>query len=222
MLLPLNRFNLKRQNGFIALEGVNGAGKSTVAEHIVNHFKKSNLPYIKTFEPGDTPLGSKIREAVLGPQRDIVSPVAELLLFAADRAEHVERVIKPALEKSQLVISDRYFYSTTAFQGFGRGLDRLLIENLNTMAVQNVYPDFVILLDIDPAEGLKRNKKAADSTTFSVDALEREELAFHQRIQQGFLKIAEQANEPFVIIDASQPRQLVLDNIDVILSQYLK
>jgi len=222
MKISLDSSNIKRKNGFLVLEGVNGAGKTSVKKHIVSELSKRKLPFVETFEPGDTPLGKTVRELLLGKERNIQSPIAELFLFAADRAEHIERVIGKALKENKLVICDRYYYSTTAFQGYGRGIDRNLIDDVNRNAVGNMLPDLVILLDLDPAIGLKRNQQSTSNQgTFSVDALEKEHLDFHIRIRNGFLDIAESTPEPFIVLDAARPKEAVLQDIDRILTHYL-
>lgn len=222
MLISLENFNIKKKSGFIALEGVNGAGKTTVKKHIVSRLTETKLDYIETFEPGDTPVGKSIREILLGKNRDIQNSQCELFLFAADRAEHVERVIKPAISANKIVVCDRYSYSTLAFQGYGRGLDKAIINQLNQIATAGLYPELVILLDLDPEIGLARNKKSSGpDNSFSVDALEKEEIEFHKKIRQGFLEIAFESKETFVKIDTSKSKEQVLSEIDLILKKYL-
>jgi dTMP kinase len=222
MLYTADTFNIKRKNGFIVLEGVNGAGKTTVKKHIITELNIKNIPHVATFEPGDTPTGKKIREILLGTERDIKSSTCELLLFAADRAEHVQNLIHPALQENKLVICDRYKYSTLAFQGYGRNLDKDIINRLNEIATDNLVPDFIILLDIDPALGLKRNKKASEQNPNEVqDALEKEALDFHTNIRSGFLEIARLAKEPFVVIDSTKSKELVLQEVDQVMNFYL-
>lgn len=214
---------LLANGGFLVVEGVNGAGKTTVKSHIIATLKERGIDFIETFEPGDTPLGKSIRSLLLGKDRDIESSLAELFLFAADRAEHVARVIRPALQAGKIVICDRYYYSTTAFQGYGRGNNLKQIEEINKIAVNGVVPDLVLLLDIDAEIGLKRNlAQKVDGNTFTVDALENEDLEFHKRIRQGFLKIAEDSKEPFVVIDAAKELVEVISEIDNLLTRLLK
>jgi dTMP kinase len=211
-----------RKNSFIVIEGVNGAGKTSVKKHILSLLSEKKINFVDTFEPGDTNLGKSLRELLLGEKRDIKSNLAELFLFAADRAEHIENVIKPAIREKKVVICDRYYYSTTAFQGYGRKNDLELVNSINNIAVGSVFPDLVILLDIDAERGLKRNRKSQVSgDTFSVDALEKETLEFHNLIRNGFLQIAKDSKEPFIIIDASKDLNAVLAEAGQIVSAYL-
>lgn len=222
MIITKDKLKGLKKSGFIVIEGVNGAGKTSVKKHILGFFNNKNLTYVDTYEPGDTALGKSLRELLLGKDRDIKSNLAELFLFAADRAEHVEKVIKPAIKENKIVLCDRYYYSTTAFQGYGRKNNLELVDRINTIAIGNVTPDLVILLDLDAETGLKRNRKnAIEGDTFSVDALEKEKLDFHNAIRDGFLKIAETSNEPFIVIDASKKLEAVLSEAEEILRLYL-
>jgi len=185
--------------GFLVLEGVNGAGKTTLQSSIIDHLSAAGRQTVRTREPGSTKLGEQIRAILLsGAERPC--PRSELLLFAADRAEHVEKTIRPALAAGSFVISDRYLYSTTAFQGYGRELDLGMVETINRTAIDGLEPDFVILLDLDAAEGLRRSAKRGDA---AEDAFEAEALAFHERLRRGFLKIAAESKTPFVVLDAT-------------------
>lgn len=222
MIITSPYHEISRKSGLVVLEGVNGAGKSTISSHCVDFLNSRNISNTKTFEPGDSPLGKQIREIVLGDKRVIANQLSELFLFEADRAEHVQQVIKPSLQENKIVICDRYTYSTTAFQGYGRGIDLTTIENLNEIAVAGIYPDIVILLDLDPADGLTRNKKGARTgDSFAVDALEHEEIEFHRRIRKGFLEIAQYSKEHFIVIDASKSLTSVTSEIERILKNYL-
>lgn len=186
----------KSSKGFIVLEGVNGAGKTTLLEKISTFITNSNGRVVKTREPGsDSAVGKAVRKLLLDKSVKL-TPIAELLLFEADRAQHVKEIITPALVEGSFVISDRFCYSTTAFQGYGRGLSFETISILNTLAVQEVTPDLVFLLDLAPEVGLARRKEEKDS-------IESEALEFHQKIREGFLAIAKESTTPFVLIDAT-------------------
>ncbi len=223
MIITKDVLTSVKKNGFIVIEGVNGAGKTSVKKHILSYLQSQKKDYIDTFEPGDTPLGKSLRELLLGDKRDIKSNLAELFLFAADRSEHVERVIKPAINEKKIIISDRYYYSTTAFQGYGRQNDLNIVNSINSLAISGTLPDLVILLDVDAQTGLKRNKKTQESgNTFSVDALEKEAIEFHNLIRDGFLEIAKNSREPFMIIDASKDLDTVLAEAENIIQLYLK
>ena len=193
--------SFKNPTGFIVLEGVNGAGKTTLQKAIASFLASHGVDVVTTREPGATPAGQAIRSLVLSPREDKLSAEAELLLFAADRAEHVAKLIRPTLARGAAVISDRYLYSTVAFQGYGRGLNRQTIDSLNTIASGDTLPDFVILLDLDAQTGLARTQGRA---ALDSDAMENEAIDFHNRIRMGFLEIAERSSVPFIVIDASQ------------------
>jgi len=199
---------LPRPPRFVVLEGVNGAGKSTLQRSLREHLVAHGEEVVTTYEPGATPLGTKLRELLLGSAAPARDPLTELLLFTADRAEHVRSVIRPALARKARVLCDRYFYSTLAFQGYGRGVDRALIEQLTTIAVGDTIPDLVILLNLDPVEGLKRTQGRSGS-----DSFEREALAFHERLHSGFLALAKERAERFLVVDAARSPQDVLSTV---------
>ncbi|GAV22939.1 dTMP kinase [Carboxydothermus pertinax] len=169
---------------FITIEGIEGSGKTTQIKYIEEYLKEKNIPHLITREPGGTVLGKKIRELLLNPGYKVV-PEAEILLYLADRAQHVGEKIIPHLEKGVWVISDRYFDSTLAYQGYGRGFDINLLKTFITFATRGLVPDLTILIDVPPEEGLARIKKRGE-----FDRLEREALEFHRRVREGFLEIA--------------------------------
>lgn len=223
MIVQPAQLQLKSPRGFLALEGLNGAGKTTVQNRIAERTQARGRECVSTREPGATKLGEKLRSLILGYDDDRFHERAELFLFAADRAEHVAKVIEPALERGAVIVSDRYLYSTVAFQGYGRELGHDLTMNVNAMAVSGCYPDFVILLDLEPEEGLRRNVRArSGESKTEEDAFEIEKLEFHRRIREGFLKIAEISKEPFVVIDASQDINAVFKVIDPIIDKWLE
>jgi dTMP kinase len=199
-------FKLTNRPSFIAFEGINGCGKTTLHKALSGTLLGTGKKVVDTREPGGTPLGKKLRELLLNWQGEQKSPRAELLLFAADRAEHIDKVIRPALAQGSWVLCDRFLYSTIAFQGHGRGLDRGLIDQANALAVQDTLPDLVILLDISPEEAFKR---LASRTGSDPDAFEGEDLAFQTRIRDGFLACAKESPVPFLILDATKtPEEL--------------
>lgn len=205
---PASLSNIGNPVGFIVLEGVNGAGKSTLQSRLAARFRESGKDVLCTREPGATPLGLELRAILQEGRVGKISALAELLLFAADRAEHIEQVIKPALARKSLVICDRYFYSTLAFQGFGRGLDLDTVSRINESAVRGFLPDLVLLLDLDPAEGLRRNNRSGEAST---DTFESEALAFHTRIRDGFLEIARKDPAPFIIVNSGKDPDAVFE-----------
>lgn len=207
--------SFKSPRGFVVFEGVNGAGKSTLISALMTELQSRSIPSLSTYEPGDTKLGTGIRQLLLERGGKPVNPLSELLLFAADRSQHVEEKIKPALMRNNIVLCDRYTYSSKAFQGYGRQLDLDLIDRINRIATAGLVPDLVILLDIDAAEGLRRSsirsqadqrgKAARQEIAQQADHFEDEQLDFHERLRSGFLEIAQQAGEPFLVLDASRP-----------------
>ncbi|NLG08886.1 MAG: dTMP kinase [Deinococcales bacterium] len=191
---------------FIVFEGPEGAGKSTQIARLAARLAERGRAPLVTREPGGTPAGEAMRAVLLDPQLDI-APLAEFLLYAAARAQHVEEVIRPALEAGTDVISDRFTGASVAYQGYGRGLPLDLIDDLNRHATGGLRPDRTLLLDLDPARGLARAAARSDH-----DRLEAAGLAFHQRARQGFLAQAA-SDEGWVVIDADADEVTVADAV---------
>lgn len=186
---------------FITFEGLEGSGKTTQQKYIVDILKKRNYDVLLTREPGATRLGKKIRQLLLDPDWSEMTPRAEILLFAADRAQHVEEIVKPALKAGKIVISDRYYDSNLAYQGYGRDLDIELVKKINLWAVDYLKPDLTFFLDLPVEVGLARAR--AQTLDKLGDRLEREELNFYQRIRAGYLELAKDSDR-FRIIDANR------------------
>lgn len=213
MIIDLNNWQPTAASGFIVLEGSNGGGKTTQQKKICSYFQELGLQTLTTREPGAGPLGAELRKLTLSSEIAI-NPLSELFLFEADRAQHVSSIIKPALANKSVVISDRYYYSSEAFQGYGRGLDLELIRNLNNIAIQELKPDLVILLDLDPITGLQRtSSRNQDSTLKERDRFEEVQLEFHNKVRQGFLEIAKNTSEAFLVVDASQDIEAIWKTI---------
>lgn len=187
---------------FVTLEGGEGAGKSTLVAGLAERAHARGTSVVICREPGGTPLGERLREALFGLE-SAPSALAELLTFSAARAELVVTVIRPALEAGALVLCDRFTDSTVAYQGYGRGLDLDTIRLVNTAATGGLVPDLTLLLDLDPATG--RARGAAGGT----DYLEREALAFHERVRAGFLALAAAEPARWYVINAMQPAAVV-------------
>jgi dTMP kinase len=187
---------------FIAFEGGEGSGKSTQIVQLYNHLHRQRERVFATHEPGATVVGETIRRLLL--ETDVqISPRSEALLFAADRAHHVETEIRPRLATGYHVLCDRYVDSSIAYQGAGRTLSTAEIAALSNWATQDLLPDLTVLLDISPAEGLAR---IGDRTWVAgPDRLEREQLAFHERVRDGFLQLAHQAPDRYLVLDATDP-----------------
>lgn len=189
---------------FISLEGCEGAGKSSQVPLLVKWFTAQGRQTLVTRQPGGTPLGQQIRELLLS-QTDF-PPVsrAEMFLFMADRAQHCDQIIWPALAQGQVVICDRYADSTLAYQGYGRGQDRDWIQTLNSLATSNLQPDLTLLLDVDPEIGLNRRAAAGGGNRFETEAL-----LFHDRVRNGFLSLAQKEPKRIKVVDAGQPFEQV-------------
>ena len=189
---------------FITFEGIEGCGKSTQAKRLVNRLRELAVPLVFTLEPGGTSVGQKIRRILLDSRNQHLSPLTELLLYAADRAQHVEEVIKPALEQEKWVLCDRFFDATTVYQGYARGLDMKLIVTLNEKASPGIRPDITFLIDcaveIGLERALKRNKIQFQE---GQDRFEREKKAFHEAVREGYLTMATEDRERFVVVDGT-------------------
>jgi dTMP kinase len=188
---------------FITFEGGEGSGKSVQAKALYRRLLKLAIPAILTHEPGGTPFGKRLGRWLKWAQGADIPPLVELLLFNASRAQLVAEVIQPSLDKRKVVISDRYADSTTAYQGYGRGLDLQMVRATNNAATQGLKPDLTVLLDMSAEDGLARKKGR------EKDRFEQEDLVFHQRVRQGYLKLA--ANEPgrWLVVDATQSKQKI-------------
>ena len=181
---------------FITFEGVEGAGKSTQAKLLYQYLIDNGKEAILTKEPGGTKTGQKIRQILLEKTDEIFPPVAELMLYEADRNFHIHNLIKPSLQQGKYIICDRFTDSTLAYQGYARGLNINLIKQLNEIATEGIKPDITFLIDIPVEEGLKRIKQ-----TRQADRIEDEDIQFHKRLREGFLKIAENEKDRIVVLD---------------------
>ncbi len=193
----------------ITIEGIEGSGKTTQAIKLESYLKSSGYPVLRTFEPGATQLGSKLREILLNESSIKLHPVTELLLFSADRAQHLFEIVIPALEKGTIVICDRFIDSTSAYQGGGRSLNLEEIQQIHNIASLGITPNRTYLLDLPPEIGLSRIMKERNK----LDRLESEALEFHTNIRKTFLKLAEYSPERFLVIDATQPEDVVFEII---------
>ncbi|MBT1681790.1 dTMP kinase [Curtobacterium flaccumfaciens] len=194
---------------FITLEGGDGAGKTTQAELLSAWLGANGRTVVRTREPGGTDLGVQIRQMVLH-ERGHVAPRAEALLYAADRAQHVETVVRPAIARGEVVLQDRYIDSSVAYQGVARGLGAEQVRSVSEWAADGLAPDLTILLDLDVTVGRAR-VAAARGDTF--DRLESEAAAFHESVRQAFLAMAEAEPARFLVVDASAPTDTVQDAV---------
>jgi dTMP kinase len=173
---------------FITFEGIEGTGKSTQIALLKTHLESQGRRVLVTCEPGGSRIGAELRRVLLSLENRDLCARAELFLYLADRAQHVAQVVRPALEAGQIVLCDRFADSTVAYQAFGRGLDAEMLHGLNTLAVDGLWPDLTILLDIEPEVGLARAvaRNTAEGKTVAEGRFEAESLAFHGRVRQGY------------------------------------
>jgi dTMP kinase len=207
----------------IVFEGIDGCGKTTQLSLLADWLSQQPWPdaprrIVKTKEPGATQLGGSLRQLLLTPNAaEAMDPIAELLLYAADRAQHVACQLRPELEAGSWVLCDRYEDSTWAYQGLGRGLDLALIEELNRIATGGLSSDLTLWLDLDPEETQRRLRDRG-----AADRMEQADFAFHQRVRQGFAQLAERHPERIRRIDAhGEPDQVAL-RIQRVLSQWME
>ena len=202
---------------FITFEGGEGCGKSTQSRLLLKKLEQQNVPVVLTHEPGGTVLGNELRKTLKRKRDSSISPQAELFLLAASRAQLVAELIRPALEEGKVVICDRFTHSTMVYQGYGRGLDWTAMEMVNNMATGNLNPDLIILLDISPEQGLARKRSLKDR-------FELEDLSFHQRVREGYLKMAEAEPDRWLVIDASLPKgkitEIIWDRVSQLLPDF--
>jgi dTMP kinase len=185
---------------FISIEGGDGVGKSTQIKLLKKHFTEQGADVVFTREPGGTPIAEEIRNIITNGETDKLLPFTETLLHSACRFEHIEKLIKPALVDGQFVVCDRFVDSTIAYQGYGLQQDLGLIRQLVNMVTKGFEPDITFILDIDPEVGLQRTSKRKSA---NLQRYEKFDLAFHQRVRQGFLDVAQNNPQRCVVIDAT-------------------
>jgi dTMP kinase len=217
----------------VVFEGVEGSGKSTQVQRLADRLRAEGREVLVTREPGGAPLAERIRHLVLDPSTGEVGDRAEALLIAAARADHVEATIRPALEAGKVVVCDRYVDSSLAYQGYGRGLGVEDVAQVNRWAVDGLLPDVVVLLKLDPEEGLRRVRARAGERSSGgnlvqlpvpgagLDRVERMDLAFHQRVARGYLELARRDRDRFVIIDATADGEVVHRQVRAALHRWL-
>jgi dTMP kinase len=190
---------------FITFEGIEGSGKTTLLPLVAAHLARRGHDCLLTREPGGTPLGGQIRSLLLNPDNDDLDPHAELLMYTADRVQHVRTVIAPALAEGKVVLCDRYVDATRVYQGLARGLGLELVDRLHDLAVGGLLPDLTVLLDLDPEVGLSRawrqvhhGERSGRETRFENEAFQ-----FHQAVRAGYKELAAQFSERFHVVDAA-------------------
>ena len=196
---------------FITLEGIEGAGKTCQIPAIVSFLNSKGFDCITTREPGGTAIGGQIRKVLLDPANTGLDPSAELLLYVADRIQHIRTVIEPHLAAGRIVVCDRYFDATLVYQGYARGLDKPMIRKLHELVCNNLQPDVTLLFDLEPETGLARAWRQIDNgrRTGSESRFEQEKIEFHRKVRNGYLELAHQFPQRFRIIDAAQDQEAV-------------
>lgn len=190
---------MREKGKFVVVEGIEGSGKSTLIKRLETRLSHANIQYVLTREPGGTKLGLKIRELLLSEYAEEMDTRTELLLFFADRAQHIKEVLSPNIIAENLILCDRFYYSTLAYQHYGRGIDRNLIDNLIKLVAAEYTPDLVLLVDLDPEIALKRAKSRAN-----LDRIEKEDISFHLKVRTGFLELANENAENFIVLDGTK------------------
>jgi len=203
---------------FITFEGLEGCGKTTQAKMLFDFLIKQKIPSIYTKEPGGTKIGDKIRKILLDQKNDGMDYKSEMLLFLASRAENVRLIILPALEEGKVVISDRFYDSTTAYQGYGRGIDLKITKHLNNLVVGKAIPDLTFILDIDPYEGLRRSASFGNSheMRFEEEFLNKkiiEGKLFLERVRHGYYQLSREETGRIKIIDANRSKEDIYNEI---------
>lgn len=210
-------------NMFITLEGIEGSGKTTQLEHMVEYLALKGHDCTVTREPGGTEIGQQIRAILLNPDNKALAPLSELLLYAADRAQHINTKIIPDLSAGKTVVCDRFFDATTVYQGYGRALPVSIINKLHEIVLGGLKPDLTILFDLPVDVGLSRAwKQINDGSRSDLETrFEKEALAFHQKIRDGYLELAGREPDRFRVIDAGGSREMVQEAVCKTLALHL-
>ena len=209
---------------FITLEGIEGSGKTTQIDRLAEFFTDRGMAFVTTRQPGGTVIGENIRSILLNPENHTLEPLTELLLYLADRAQHINEIIRPALAAGKTIICDRYFDATVVYQGFARGLNVELLLELHRILFENLKPDVTLLLDLAPQQGLERawQQLSSGQRAGRESRFENETLAFHKKVRAGYLELAKLEPQRFRIIDAGQSADHVFAEIRKTLAPFLK
>jgi dTMP kinase len=207
---------------FITFEGIEGSGKSTQILLLQQYLQSRGMRVVLTREPGGTAIGNQVRKILLDPANTALDPAAELLLYAASRAQHLREVILPALKGGMVVLCDRFSDATLAYQGYGRGLDLEMILSLDRLVTTGMRPDLTVLFDIDAAAGVARAHGRNRDRGLEAEArFENEEIAFHERVRQGYLTLVRQEPGRIRMVDASPPPEDVQKNVRIVVDEVL-
>ncbi len=202
---------------FITLEGTDGSGKTTQINKLKKYFSGKGYNVVCTREPGSTPIGEKIREIIIDKNNSEMSDITEALLYAAARAQLVDEVIEPVLEDGGIVISDRFLDSSIVYQGFARGMGGNFIRNINKAGVKSLEPDITFLLKLKPEDSIARKSKQAE-----LDRLEAEKDTFHQRVFDGYIRLAKRNKERIKIIDALKTEEVIYKEMIQYIESFIK
>jgi dTMP kinase len=219
--LPYEKTKKSKENmkgSLITFEGIDYSGKTTQAKKLFNYLKRKGRKVVFLREPGGEKVSESIRQVLLSSRNVGMSPLSELLLYMASRAQLVSKVILPALKQGKIVICDRFYDSSLAYQGYGRGLDKKMIEYLNRISVSNTKPDLTILIDI-PIKIFVQRMRENDK---KKDRIEKEKIDFYRRVREGYLKIAQKEKRRFRIIDGSNKIEEVWEEVKSSIDVFLK
>jgi dTMP kinase len=205
---------------FITFEGIDGSGKSTQLRLLTHYLASRGCEVLLTREPGGTPVGNRLRAALLDVQEE-VDPLTELLVFAADRAQHVRRVLRPAIDAGQVVFSDRYADATVAYQGAGRGFSPALIAEIVALATEGLKPDLTVLFDLSVEDSTTRTRRRSNGKHHG-DRLDSEPDDFHLRVREAYLAIARSEPERVKIVETNQPVEVTQERVREIVVPFLK
>ena len=210
-----------RKGYFITIEGIDGSGKSTQAKLLHQYLQEQGYRALLTREPGGTDLAEEIRRVILTPGKEELDPMAEILLYAASRAQHVNGLIRPALESGAIVISERFIHSSLAYQGYGLGRDLDLILEINRLAIGDLRPDLTFLLDATPETSGERVRSRSQVNGNGYDRIEMRGLSFQERVRAGFLRLAEEDRRILVIKTAGKSIEAVFEELKELVNRSL-
>jgi len=199
---------------FITFEGIEGCGKTTQIRLLADGLRRRGRRVTLTREPGGCAIADKIRAILLDADHSAMTPLTELLLYAAARSQHLNDTVRPALAHGEIVLCDRFTDATVAYQGYGRGLDRGLVRQLNDLATEGISPDLTILMDCPVEVGLSRAKaRIAAVTGDREERFEREEISFHEKVREGYLELARQHPHRYLVVDAHRAVEPIAEDI---------